>query len=279
MLELMYITNNPDIAKIADEAGVDRVWIDLEYKDKEKRQKGLDTVKSHHSVSDISLIKPLLKHAKMQVRVNHMNESSKEEIDSVIEAGAEYVMLPYYKTLDEVKKFIDYVGGRAKTILLLETKEAADILDDTLSISGVDEIHIGLNDLHLSLHQDFMFEPVANEMVDELCEKIKASGKPYGFGGIARLHEGMVPAEMVIREHYRIGSTRAILSRSFCNPDSDESLDVIRERFNKDLADIRDYERELSTKDEQFFKESHEEFQKAVYKVAEIIHEKKQNGQ
>lgn len=99
MLELMYITNNPDIAMIADEAGVDRVWIDLEYKDKEKRQKGLDTVKSHHSVSDISKIKPLLKQAKMQVRVNHINDYSKEEIDSVIAAGAEYVMLPYYKTL------------------------------------------------------------------------------------------------------------------------------------------------------------------------------------
>lgn len=275
MLELMYITNNPDIAMIADEAGVDRVWIDLEYKDKEKRQKGLDTVKSHHSVSDISKIKPLLKRAKMQVRVNHMNDSSKEEIDSVIAAGAEYVMLPYYKTIDEVQKFVDFVDGRARTILLLETKEAVDILDETLKIPGVDEIHIGLNDLHLSLHQDFMFESVANGMVEDMCKKIKNAGKPYGFGGIARLYEGMVPAEMVIAEHYRIGSTRAILSRSFCNPPDDEPLSEIRENFIKDLADIRNYEKELSRKDGQFFNDAHEEFQKAVYKVAEIIRSKK----
>lgn len=276
MLELMYITNNPDIAMIADEAGVDRVWIDLEYKDKEKRQKGLDTVKSHHSVSDISKIKPLLKQAKIQVRVNHMNESSKEEIDSVIAAGAEYVMLPYYKTLDEVQKFVDFVDGRATTILLLETKEAVHILDETLKIPGVDEIHIGLNDLHLSLHQDFMFEPVANGMVEDICKKIEAVGKPYGFGGIARLHEGMVPAEMVLAEHYRFGSTRAILSRSFCNPPEDEPFSEIRENFIKDLANIRNYEKELSGKDEQFFVDAHEEFQKAVYKVAEIIRSKKQ---
>lgn len=276
MLELMYITNNPDIAMIADEAGVDRVWIDLEYKDKEKRQKGLDTVKSHHSVSDISKIKPLLKQAKMQVRVNHMNESSKEEIDSIIEAGAEYVMLPYYKTIAEVQKFVDFVDGRATTILLLETKEAVDILDETLKVPGVDEIHIGLNDLHLSLNQDFMFEPVANGMVEDICKKIDAVGKPYGFGGIARLHEGMVPAEMVIAEHYRIGSTRAILSRSFCNPPEDEPLSEIRENFIKDLANIRSYEKELLGKDTQFFNDAHEEFQEAVYKVAEIIRSKKQ---
>ena len=28
----MYITNEPEIAKIAEEAGVDRIWIDLETK-------------------------------------------------------------------------------------------------------------------------------------------------------------------------------------------------------------------------------------------------------
>ena len=30
MLKLMYITNNPEVASIADRAGVDRVFIDLE---------------------------------------------------------------------------------------------------------------------------------------------------------------------------------------------------------------------------------------------------------
>ena len=30
-LKLMYITNNPDIARIAEDAGVDRIFIDMEY--------------------------------------------------------------------------------------------------------------------------------------------------------------------------------------------------------------------------------------------------------
>lgn len=36
----------------------------------------------------------------------------------------------------------------------------------------------------------------------------------------------MIPAEMVIREHYRLGSTCAILLRSFCNVDKIEHLNV-----------------------------------------------------
>ena len=48
-LQLMYITNNPQIAKIADDTGVDRIWIDLEQLGKEERQKGMNTVKSKHS--------------------------------------------------------------------------------------------------------------------------------------------------------------------------------------------------------------------------------------
>ena len=29
-LTLMYITNNPDVAAVAQSCGVDRIWIDLE---------------------------------------------------------------------------------------------------------------------------------------------------------------------------------------------------------------------------------------------------------
>lgn len=275
MLELMYITNRPDIAQIADSAGVDRVWIDLETKDKEKRQKNMDTVKSHHSISDIKTIKPLLRSAKLQVRVNHIYEDSKSEIDEVIKAGADYIMLPYYKTVSEVKRFIDFVRGRSKTILLLETVEAMDILDDTLALPGIDEMHIGLNDLHLSLKQDFMFESVANGIVDDLCSQIRAANIPYGFGGIARIGEGLIPAEMVLNEHYRLGSTRAILSRSFCMPTPDQSADEIRMLFSKELLAIREYEKQISGWSPDILNAKHIEFQNAVSSVVNTIRQQK----
>ena len=48
MLTLMYITNSPEIALIAQANGVQRVWVDLETLGKEERQKGRNTVKSNH---------------------------------------------------------------------------------------------------------------------------------------------------------------------------------------------------------------------------------------
>ena len=241
-LTLMYITNKKDIAIIAEKYGVDRIWIDLETLGKEERQKGMNTVKSKHSIDDIKDIKPILSKSKLMVRVNPWNCSSPEEINSVIDAGADIVMLPMWRSTEEVEEFIRCVDGRVKTNLLLETKEAVECLDDVLSIEGIDEIHIGLNDLHLSYGLTFMFELLANGMVEKLCNKIKQKNIPYGFGGIAKIGDGMLPAEKVILEHYRLGSTRAILSRSFCNADEIKDIDVIDDMFSKNMKLLREYE-------------------------------------
>ena len=38
---------------------------------------------------------------------------------------------------------------------------------------------------------------------------------PFGFGGIARIGDGMLPAEKILAEHIRLGSSSVILSRTF----------------------------------------------------------------
>ena len=55
-LKLMYITNNADVALIAEKYGVDRIWVDLESLGKEERQKGMNSVKSKHTIDDIRRI-------------------------------------------------------------------------------------------------------------------------------------------------------------------------------------------------------------------------------
>lgn len=272
MLKLMYITNDPEVAKIADEAGVDRVWIDLESKGKELRQpKILNTVLSQHSISDIPKVKSVLKNAKLIVRVNKIDEESEKEINDVIEAGAEIIMLPYFKTLEEVKKFLKYVDGRCITNLLVETPEAVDLLDDILILDGVDEIHIGLNDLHLELKMKFMFELLADGTVEKICNKVKEAGLPYGFGGIARVGEGTLPAEAIIAEHYRLGSTCAILSRSFCNTSIITDLNQIKEMFKTGVEDIRNFEKELKNKDDMFFKQNQNFVKEKVMEIVKKI--------
>ena len=246
----MYLTNRPEIALIAEEAGVDWIFVDMEFIGKDVRQSGLDTVKNHHTVDDVRNVKAAVSKAKVLVRVNPIHEamtdypSSEDEINGTIAAGADIVMLPFFKTIVEVERFIRIVDGRAKTCLLVETPEAALLLDDILNVDGIDMIHLGLNDLHLALGMKFMFELLSDGTVDRLAAKIKARGIPFGFGGVATLTGGAMPGSMVIKEHYRLGSSMVIVSRSFCNTDKITDLEEVRRIFLTGIADIRRLEEE-----------------------------------
>ena len=249
-IKLMYITNNPEVAQIAETAGVDRIFVDMEYIGKAARQGGMDTVQSCHTVEDIRRLRAVVCKAELMVRINPIHDageeygSSEEEIDAVIEAGADVIMLPYFKTAEEVRRFVKSVDGRARTFPLVETPEAVAAIDEILAIPGIDEIHVGLNDLSLGLGRKFMFELLADGTIEALSHKFKAAGIPFGFGGIASLGRGMLPSEYVIREHYRLGSTTAILSRSFCNAHKIQDMKLIRRIFSDGVKQIRMLEEE-----------------------------------
>lgn len=271
-LKLMYITNNKDVASVVDKNGVDRVWIDLETLGKEERQKGLNTVKSHHRISDIAIIKPVLKNAEMLVRINPINENSKEEIEKVIQNGADNIMLPMFKTKDEVEKFLYYINGRTKNILLLETKEAVENLEAILSVKGIDEVHIGLNDLHLAYKKKFMFELLADGLVEKICNVLKEKNLKFGFGGIARVGEGTLPAENILAEHYRLGSQAVILSRSFCNYE-EKSIEEVESIFKLEIHRIREYETKLKLFTEKDFNNNKLKVMELVNKIVSTLRE------
>lgn len=274
-LVLMYITNNPQVALIAEKYGVDRIWIDLETLGKEERQRGMNTVKSKHTIDDIKIIKPLLTRAEMLVRINPWHDGSEKEIEEVISAGADMIMLPMWKTVEEVENFLRTVAGKCKTTLLLETREAVECLDEVLKHGDMDEIHIGLNDLHLSYGLDFMFELLSNGIVEKIVKKIKRTGIPYGFGGIARLGCGDLPAERIIMEHYRLGSSRVILSRSFCNNDLISDLSEVENVFRNNMRLLREYEDTVSKMPDSEFVSNQAEIEKIVEKIAKMKRRKR----
>lgn len=274
-LKLMYITNNVEVAKMAQKAGVDRIWIDLETLGKEERQKGLNTVKSKHSIEDIKNIAPIITSSELLVRVNPWNDNSVEEIEQVIAAGADVVMLPMWRSFDEVEAFLNVVNKRAKTTLLLETKEAVEHLDSILTLPEIDEVHIGLNDLHLAYQLDFMFEPLVNGLVENICLKLKEANLPFGFGGIARIGEGTLPAEKILMEHYRLGSSRVILSRTFCNIDKINDLGKLEPEFIENVLKIREFEHSLLETDSVVFEANRKE---VAQQVAMIVKEKREGS-
>lgn len=275
-LQMMYITNNPQIAQIAEKYSVDRIWVDLEKLGKQERQGGMNTVQSTHTIEDVQAIRKAIRgEAKLQVRVNPIHVNSKKEIDKVIEYGADIIMLPFFTTVQEAEQFVKMVNGRARTCLLLETIGGEKCLDELLEIPGVDEIHIGLNDLHLQYKQEFMFELLANGKVEEICKKIQAKGVQYGFGGIAKLDEGMLPARHIIAEHYRLGSSMAILSRSFYDSWIANDMQEVERVFKYGMGEIREYEQRLIHENADFFARNKEMVHEEVKQIVKMIEEKK----
>lgn len=267
MLKLMFITNDPNVAVAAQNAGTDRIFVDMEYIGKEERQKGLNTVKNHHTISDVKAVRKVLNDSSLLVRVNSIHSDSKREIEETISAGADIIMLPMWKSTQEVIEFSELVGNRAKKMLLLETKEACDCLKDVLALKSADEIHIGLNDLRLSLGKKFIFEPVADGTVEKIINIIKPYGIPYGFGGFGMPGEGDLPADLIMAEHYRLGSSMAILSRSFCDLKTYKTDFEIKNRFEFGIKKIRDYENYLQSQNAEFFSLKHAETQKRVKEI------------
>jgi hypothetical protein len=138
----------------------------------------------------------------------------------------------------------------------------------------IDEIYVGLNDLSLGYGMKFMFQLLADGTVERLCNAFRDKGIPYGFGGIAAIGQGLLPAERVIAEHYRLGSECVILSRSFCNA-AGKSIEEIRSVFEPGVAAIRDRETECRAMTAEGFEENRLAVVDAVDKICAIIAAKK----
>jgi hypothetical protein len=97
----------------------------------------------------------------------------------------------------------------------------------------VHEVHVGLNDLALSLRLRNRWLVLAGELMVEAGRCVLEAGLRFGFGGIGRAgQEGLpVPADLVYAEYARAGASSALLSRSFIQTGgTDLAAEVARAR-------------------------------------------------
>lgn len=214
-MNLMILAADPQSAIEAQNAGVDRIFYDLEWIGKAERQHGRNTVKSNNNIDDIPAVREVLNESELLVRTNPIHAYSKEEVEKAIAYGADVLMLPMVMDQHDVEQYVEMVAGRAKVCIMIETAAAMARLDKILAIPGVDELFIGLNDLHISMGLTFMFELLSDGLVEYIAQKCNKVGMPFGFGGIARIGEGDLPSDNILGEHVRLGSTSVILSRTF----------------------------------------------------------------
>ncbi|MEM8792331.1 MAG: aldolase/citrate lyase family protein [Pseudomonadota bacterium] len=194
------------------DAGVDGIILDLELHGKEQRQLGFDTEINTHQLDDISSVKthvggPVL------CRVNGPSPATPQEIDAVLAAGADEVIVPMIRSLQDARLAVDAVAGRARVTLMIETAEALGIVEGLCALP-VDRIYVGLNDLQISCGHASIFSPLANTALGRV--RTSAGGLSFGFGGLTVPHRGHpLPARHLYGAMARLGCDFSFLRRSF----------------------------------------------------------------
>jgi hypothetical protein len=210
-------TSDPTLAARADAAGIDRIGVDLERLGKAERQRGLGTWVSPHTLDDLARVGAALTDADLFVRLDPLHDATPAQIDAVIGLGARVVMLPMVATAAEAARFVRLVGGRARVVPLVETAPALAAVGELAAVPGVDEIHIGLNDLALSLGLTSRWQILAGDRLLEAARAVQAAGKRFGFGGIGGVLDDRlpIPADLIYAEYARVGATAALIARAF----------------------------------------------------------------
>ncbi len=237
---LTAITSEPALAERADAAGVDRIGIDIERLNKSVRQGHIPNARiSTHELDDLDRLRPSVRKAALFARLNAMHDGSAQEVERALAGGANVLMLPFFTTAREVDQFVRLVDRRATIVLLLETAAAVVRLHDILAVPGIDEVIVGLNDLHLSTGVADHFELVVSELMTMISDQVRAHDVRFGFGGVARAGDNTlpIPSDLVLAQHARLSSTSAWLSRSFFGQaqttiDLPHEVKLLRERLS-----------------------------------------------
>jgi hypothetical protein len=227
---LILFTDDPALAARADAAGIDWIGPDIEILGKRARQGHLGLRISAHEPESVSAVRAALRRAACFARTNPIHDGSQEEIDDLLARGAQVLMLPMFTTVEEVARFIGIVAGRARTCLLLETAAAATRARQIFAVPGIDHVHVGLNDLALTLGIENRFELAASGLLDMLAGVAREAGLSFGFGGLARAHQpGLpVPGDLLYAQYARLGASSAIVTRVFMGA-SPERLNLVEE--------------------------------------------------
>ena len=109
------------------------------------------------------------------------------------------------------------VNGVASCQIVPVTGPFINDREKLLCVDGVDEAHIGLNDLAIDLGCEFISEVLVDRRLDGIA-CIAAQRHPgFGFGAVAGRGCGPLPIdpEIIISEQARLGTSVAWLGRSY----------------------------------------------------------------
>lgn len=212
-LELLLFTHDADYARAAVAGGIDAIVVDWEWRGKSVRQAGRDTEINRGTDEDLSRLREAVPAATLICRINNdLDEVRARELDRAVALGADEIWLPMVRTLGEVTSSLARLGGRARLGVQVETRDALD-LGPALERLDLARVYVGLNDLHIDLAREHLFEP----LVDGTVERFRATydGR-FGVAGFTHPAQGHpVPCRLLLAEMARLRCDFAVARRSF----------------------------------------------------------------
>lgn len=223
MFELFIFHTTDEFDERALAAGVHGVVVDLEYRAKAERQQGFSTQINRHFPEDVERLKKLTG-AYILCRLNAWNEQSPVEIERVLDSGADELLLPMVRTVEEIERAQDVVNGRAAFSIMLETIDAEALLP-RLPALNPRRYYIGLTDLWIERATPHIFAALQDGTVERFCRALEPG--TVGFAGLTLPEAGRPMAcRHLINEMARLDSGFGFLRRSFLRDIEGRDLDV-----------------------------------------------------
>lgn len=249
MLDLILFENDPELARVHLEAGVRSFMIDLEVLGKDLRQLGFDTEIRPGTLDALSAISSI-DGATTWCRVNRFGEHTGEEIEAVIEAGADVILLPMAESMAEVDAYVGLVGQRCRAAVMIETQVLAEVSPDLRELP-LNYAFFGLNDFAISRGGGSIFNALADGSVERVRKALPDIG--FGVGGLTDIRRGSpIPSARLLEEMERLQCDFTFLRRSFRRDSKVTSPEEI-------VSGINQYWMECSKRTEAQRKTDHEQ--------------------
>ncbi len=211
-LELVLFASDPALVSQALAAGIRSFIVDWEWRGKDLRQLGFDTEINRDTAEDLRRLAELGAPRRF-CRLNRFGPWSGDEVEEAVSAGATDLLLPMVESPGEVASWLEMVGGRCASGILVETT-AGVAAAARLATLPLAHVYVGLNDLAIDRRSASLFEAVVDGTVESLAARF--TGRMFGFGGLTVVDRGApIPCRLLLAEMARLGCGFTFLRRSF----------------------------------------------------------------
>lgn len=216
-------------------AGCRGVVVDLELKGKQERQASFDTQINKHSLEDLQRLKA--ENIYTLCRINAIDSASEHEIEQVIEAGTDEILVPMIRNRSEIEQIFKRVRERTAVGLMIETTEALQ-LAPVINDHDVQRVFVGLNDLHITQGKPTLFHVLAEGTVEDIRQQIRYAA--FGFGGLTIPGLGNpLPVDYFFHELDRLSCDFTFLRRSFFTDSLAVSASTAINAIHKEMRKVR----------------------------------------